>query len=269
MTSKHTLPMFGDSAAGIYDTCPAPDHSAPLNFIGTVAPHPGFAYDVGCGTGSLMRLLAARGWRVEGCDPSPAMVRAARAKNPGVRVVHAGTADFEPSAAAVDLVTATFDVLNHLPSLAAISSFFRRARRVLRPGGILVFDSVSPDDIDRNWRDYVEVDRIPGVVLIRSGQRLAPGRGTLTYEFFRSRADGAWDLEVEHHELRSASRRWFLDQLSRAGFSRVRLVDAATLKTPTKRTVRWLVSAQVPTRVTPPVPRASARSTPERDRRQA
>lgn len=258
--------MFGASAAALYDRCPAPDYGAVLDFIGREAPDAGRAFDMGCGTGSLMRLLAARGIRVEGCDPSRAMVRAARAKNPGVRVMQAGAADFLPRERP-DLITATFDVINHFPSRRAIDGFLRRAGRILAPGGTLVFDTVTPDDIDRNWRSYIEVDRLPGTVLIRTGKRLGPCRGTLTYEFFRRTSLGSWDLEVECHELRTASKAWYAAKLKAAGFGQSRFVDATTLKEPDWRTVRWLVAARTPAEVTRPSPRATTSRRPRRDGR--
>lgn len=241
--------MFGAAAAELYDRCPAPDYAPVLRFIRRVAPGARRAFDMGCGTGSLMRLLSARGMRVEGCDPSAAMVRAACAKNPGATVARAGATDFVPRDRP-DLLTATFDVVNHLPSRKAIADFLRRAARSLGPGGTLVFDSITPDDIDRNWHRYVEVDRLPGTVLVRSGRRLGPARGTLTYEFFRRRADGAWDLEIERHELRSASLEWFAARMADAGFEEPTFVDAATLRAPDWRTVRWLVAARMPGPVT-------------------
>ena len=237
--------MFGAAAAELYDRCPAPDFAPVLRFIRRVAPGASRAFDMGCGTGSLMHLLSARGMHVEGCDPSAAMVRAARAKNPGATVARAGASDFVPRNRP-DLLTATFDVVNHLPSRRAIANFLRRAARALGPGGTLVFDSVTPEDIDRNWHRYVEVDRLPGTILVRSGRRLGPARGTLTYEFFRRRADGAWNLETECHELRSASQEWLVARLADAGFEDPHFVDAVTLRAPDWRTVRWLVAARVP-----------------------
>jgi len=235
--------MFGASAAALYDRCPAPDYGPVLSYIRRAAPDAERAFDMGCGTGTLMRLLSDRGMQVEGCDPSAAMVRAAREKNPGTRVSRAGSSDFSPRERP-DLLTATFDVVNHLPSIRAIAAFLRRAGRALRPGGVLVFDSVTPDDINRNWHHYVEVDRLPGTVLIRSGRRLGPGRGTLTYEFFRQRADGAWESEVERHQLRAATKAWYAAALRTAGFREVCFVDANTLRAPDWRTVRWLVAAR-------------------------
>jgi len=246
--------MFESTAVGLYDRCPAPDFAPVLRFIQSVASGPGQAFDVGCGTGSLMRLLQARGWRVEGCDPSPSMVRAARAKNPGVRVSVAGSSGFVP-AAGPDLITSTFDVVNHLPSLRSVREFLCRARRALRPGGVLVFDAVTPDDIDRNWPRYVEVDRLPGTVLVRSGRRLGPARGLLTYEFFVRGERGTWRMHVERHVLRSASRAWFSRSLRQAGFSNARFVDAATLRPPDRRSVRWLIAATATGTVSRPVGR--------------
>jgi 2-polyprenyl-3-methyl-5-hydroxy-6-metoxy-1,4-benzoquinol methylase len=41
------------------------------------------AADLGCGTGTLARMLADGGARVTGADPDPAMLRVARAADPG------------------------------------------------------------------------------------------------------------------------------------------------------------------------------------------
>lgn len=241
--------MFGGSAVAMYDRCPGPDHGQVLAFIEREAPGVGAAFDIGCGTGSLMAMLSDRGWRVAGCDPSRAMVEAAKLKNPGRPITCASAANFAPPEAP-DLITATFDVVNHLPSRVAIAALLRRARRALRPGGTLVFDTLTPDDIDRNWRGYIEVDRLPQTIMIRSGTRLGPDRGALTYEFFQRHAGGRWTLDVERHELRTASREWYSAKLAAAGFHRLRFVDASTLRRPTRRTVRWLVSASVPRAIT-------------------
>jgi SAM-dependent methyltransferase len=43
-----------------------------------LAPPPATVLDFGCGTGDLVRALAQRGWRMTGCDASPAMLAVAR-----------------------------------------------------------------------------------------------------------------------------------------------------------------------------------------------
>jgi len=259
--------MYGVAAAAIYDQCPSPDFGPVLSFIRRESPDAERAFDMGCGTGTLMRLLSDRGMQVEGCDPSAAMVRAARDKNPSARVSRAGASDFAPRTRP-DLLTATFDVVNHLPSLPAIAAFLRRAALTLGPGGTLIFDTVTPDDIDRNWHSYVGVDRLPTTVLVRSGRRLGPGRGTLTYEFFRRRADGAWELEVERHQLRTATKAWYTAALRSAGFRDPLFVDGSTLGAPNWQTVRWLVAAKTAA-ITRRRPRDQTTRSTRRDAREA
>lgn len=44
------------------------------------------AVDLGCGTGTLARMLASGGASVTGVDPDPEMLRAARSKDPEGRI---------------------------------------------------------------------------------------------------------------------------------------------------------------------------------------
>ena len=53
--------------------------------------------DLGCGDGIMARPLLDRGFRYEGVDASPAMVDAARARNPGVPFTVSRSEDFAPT----------------------------------------------------------------------------------------------------------------------------------------------------------------------------
>ncbi len=95
--------------------------------------------DLGCGNGYLCRRLAAEGACATGVDPSPSMVAAARQRETedplGVRYLRAGAENLGvlPDGA-FDLVIA-----NHvLSAVADLSAALAEARRVLRPGGVLV-----------------------------------------------------------------------------------------------------------------------------------
>lgn len=237
--------MFGEDAVSIYDRCPSPVFDRLLEFIHARAPSAGRLIDVGCGTGSLIALLARRGWKCAGCDPSAAMVLAAKAKNRSATITAAGADDF-PIEFPVDLVTCTFDVVNHFHTLRLVGTFFRRARRALRPGGLLVFDTLTPGDINRNWMGYIEVDRVGDTYMVRSGARTGDGKGTLTYEIFRRVHGDDWRRSVEVHALRAFDRVWMLDALRASGFVNIEVVDAMTLRRATARTVRWLVAARAP-----------------------
>ncbi|MER5917090.1 class I SAM-dependent methyltransferase [Streptomyces sp. NPDC001982] len=103
------------------------------------------AADVGCGTGTFVAYLRARGAApVWGVDRSPHMLARALAKNRGngarfllqdlraLRLPHQ-----------VALLTCQFDTLNYLLDPADLRTAFRVFARSLAPGGHTVFDMVT------------------------------------------------------------------------------------------------------------------------------
>lgn len=96
--------------------------------------------DVGCGTGKSFLPLVRRGYRVTGCDISPAMLAEARRAAPaGVRLVEADMRAL-PDLGEFDLVTCLDDAVNYLLEPSDLEAALRSMRSVLRPGGVLVFD---------------------------------------------------------------------------------------------------------------------------------
>jgi SAM-dependent methyltransferase len=96
--------------------------------------------DVACGTGRSLVPMLRRGYRVTGCDRSPAMVERARAKL-GARG-EAVVADMRalPWRERFDAATCVDDSINYLLSLADVVAALGSIRDALRPGGLLVFD---------------------------------------------------------------------------------------------------------------------------------
>ena len=111
------------------------------------------ALDFGCGLGRLTRALAERFESCVGVDISERMVEGARECN-----AHLDNCSFQVNSG-VDLSQfddARFDlvytsiVLQHVPERAAIDSYIGEFVRVLRPGGLLVFQ--LPSHIPRLFR---------------------------------------------------------------------------------------------------------------------
>ncbi|QIG98757.1 MULTISPECIES: class I SAM-dependent methyltransferase [unclassified Bradyrhizobium] len=97
--------------------------------------------DAGCGTGTLSRLLAARGCDVTGVDASSEMVAAARGRS--ADDTPAGPLSFQqiPTIASLPFADRSFDgvlcasVLEYVPDVAQCLA---QIHRVLRPGGLLL-----------------------------------------------------------------------------------------------------------------------------------
>ncbi|WP_373876000.1 class I SAM-dependent methyltransferase [Methylobacterium soli] len=96
--------------------------------------------DIGCGSGTLARALAARGATVTGIDPNPAAVAAARHAVPTGRFAVAG-------AEALPFASASFDgaiVLNALHHVPDAPAALAEAARIVRPGAaILVIEPLA------------------------------------------------------------------------------------------------------------------------------
>ena len=102
--------------------------------------------DIGCGTGELAVALAARGCAVTGVEPSSAMLAAARMRPDADRVrwIEGDASALEVSDASVDLVVMTGHVAQVISDEDAWRSSLESARRALRSGGRLAFESRNP-----------------------------------------------------------------------------------------------------------------------------
>lgn len=185
--------------------------------------------DIGCGTGTLVCLLAGNGLDVVGVDPASAMLAVAQAK-PGADAVHwvHGTATGLPELQA-DLATMTGNVAQVFLEDEDWAEVLAVARRVLRPAGWLVFETRRPDRqawLEWNPEDSISAVDIPGVGVVRSWYEVldvslpfVTFRGTIVFE-----ADGS--TLTSDSTLRFRSRDEVDTTLRAAGF-RVRDVREA------------------------------------------
>lgn len=105
--------------------------------------------DVSCGTGSMAIRVARAGMRVTGVDISPEMIDEARRK-----VHQAGLAEEIVLAVGdmrdirfpepFDLIINLHDGLNYLYDAPSVGMFFKHAYSLLRSGGWLIADVVTP-----------------------------------------------------------------------------------------------------------------------------
>ncbi|OXI83546.1 SAM-dependent methyltransferase [Burkholderia sp. AU31652] len=102
--------------------------------------------DLGCGTGTFARRLAAAGHDVVAIDPAPAMIEYAR-RQPGADTVHwlaCGLDSLPPGAPPFDAVVMTGHAFQCLLTDTEIDATLRGVRRVLADGGRFLFDTRNP-----------------------------------------------------------------------------------------------------------------------------
>jgi len=95
--------------------------------------------DVACGTGEHARLLAARGFAVDGLDLDPDFVRIAAQKHPAGQFFAADMSDFHLSGR-YDAVLCLFSSIGYLKTLDRVGRALTCFREHLAPGGMIVIE---------------------------------------------------------------------------------------------------------------------------------
>lgn len=138
--------------AAVYDALD-PDRSDLVHYARIVADLGATrVLDIGCGTGTFACMLGHRGVEVTALDPAAASLDVARGK-PGAHRVRwvCGTVGDLPALQA-DAVTMTGNVAQVFVTDDSWHELLAAARRSLRPGGHLVFESRRPED--EAWRRW-------------------------------------------------------------------------------------------------------------------
>ena len=128
--------------------------------------------DVCCGTGHLALHFLDLGYRVSGLDLSEAMLKYAR-ENSAPYLITGQARFFQADAAHFEveerfgLAVSTFDALNHLPDLDALSGCFRSVWKALKENGIFIFDLNTREGL-RRWTS-ISVEDTEELMLITRG----------------------------------------------------------------------------------------------------
>lgn len=95
--------------------------------------------DLACGTGTLTKKLADKGYEMIGADMSAEMLQKAQEKNPEVLFLNQPMEDFELYGT-VGAIVCSLDSINYLLEDESLYETFRLCNNYLEPEGLLIFD---------------------------------------------------------------------------------------------------------------------------------
>ncbi len=200
--------------ASVYDALMPRDYRERADYLLRVfARHgetnPKSLLDLGCGTGSLTRLLAERGIEMTGVDASADMLSRARQNDEAGAVLWVcqplEELDLYGTAAGA---VATYDVLNHLATEDRLAAFFARLQWFLDPGGLFVFDVNTPYKHRVVLADNTFVYDTPQAYCVWQNTPLLPRGGVrISLDFFLPQPGGGYRRAHEQFCERAYTRR--------------------------------------------------------------
>lgn len=190
--------------------------------------------DLACGTGTLSCALARRGYGVVAADRSEemlgaAMEKAAELERPPL-FLHQAVEELDLYGT-VDACVCSLDSLNYVTETQALAEGLRRVHTFLMPGGLFLFDVLSPRALEALDGELFVDETEEVLCLWRSS--FDPERRVLTYgvDLFE-RAGSLWRREQEEHRERA----WRVEELTalltEAGFASVRVFGALEEREP-------------------------------------
>ena len=184
---------------------------------------PRLILDLACGTGSLTRLLADRGYEMIGADASPDMLMQAMQNtmdcDPRPLFLNQRMEDLDLYGT-VDVCLCCLDSINYVTDPDTLQKAFERVHLFLEPKtGLFVFDVNTPEKFARiDGNAYVREDEDVFCVW-----QAAVEDGLCAYQFDIFERDGeAWTRAQETHEERVYPLEQLAAMLARVGFSEIK-----------------------------------------------
>ena len=229
-----------DFLAGCYDRLTYDvDYSAWADYIEkhfAKAPLPGrTVLDLACGTGSLTRELALRGYEMIGADQSPEMLAEAAEKNRGAAPIEpiflCQSMEKLDLYGTIDACVCCLDSVNYVTDPKKLARAFQRVHLFLMPGGLLLFDVNTPEKL-AGLDGQVFLDETEDTYCV---WRAEFSRRICTYfmDIFRlDPSTGQWDRGEELHRERAYTVEELTSLLEGAGFVDVRTWGERKLRPP-------------------------------------
>lgn len=195
----------------------------------------GLLLDLGCGTGTLTKLLAAAGFDMIGVDGSQEMLMEAREKagNSDILYLCQDIRAFELYGT-VRAIVSTCDTMNYLLTPEDFIQTVRLVNNYLDPGGLFIFDLNTLYKFRERMGDatFAESDEDAGFIWENFFDEES-GRNEYDLTLFLGREDGLFERYVEVHEEQGYTPQEIKSFLAAGGMEFVRMFDADTESAPT------------------------------------
>ena len=193
--------------------------------------------DLACGTGSLTRELALRGYELIGVDQSPEMLAEAAEKNRGVSPIEpiflCQPMEKLDLYGTIDACVCCLDSVNYVTRPQKLQKAFERVHLFLMPGGLFLFDVNTPEKL-AGLDGQVFLDETEDAYCVWRAE-FSRRSHICSYfmDIFRlDETTGQWERGEELHQERAYGLEELAAMLARAGFRDVKTFGALTMRPP-------------------------------------
>lgn len=204
--------------------------------------------DLACGTGSLTRVLAERGYEMIGADLSQEMLAQAAEKCRGAGPIepiflHQAMEELDLYGT-IDACVCCLDSINYVTSPKRLARAFRRVHTFLMPGGLFLFDINTPQKL-RGLDGQMFLDESEDAYCVWRAD-WSEGRRICTYgmDIFRLDPGGLWSRWEEVHEEYAYEPAELEALLRQAGFRQVRQYGELRFRAPREGEQRIFFAAR-------------------------
>ena len=184
--------------------------------------------EAACGTGRLMAILEENGYEVTGLDLSEEMLRIARTRCRG-RLVRQDIRDIRFSET-FDAVTCMGRSFTYMHTEEDVDKALASFNRVLRQGGMLVFDNFDAEKINfdyfSEWRETVfDLDDMKVTRRSINSDYCEENNSWTTNWIYTIERDGEKRVLEDHGRIRAFTRSYLASKLEEHGFRAPTIVD--------------------------------------------
>ena len=229
-----------DAIAEIYDRLNREiDYAAWADFIEKnfdryLLSRPSLVLDLACGTGSMTKELAERGYDMIGVDGSEDMLGVAYERAEGQKILYLlqDMRHFELYGT-VGAVTCCLDSLNYLTGKGDLDACLSCVHNYLDPDGIFLFDMNTIYKYQTMIGDTtIAENREEGSFIWENSYDEKTGINTYELALFIPREDGLYEKDEEIHYQRAYSLEKIKELIRKAGMELLAVYDAYTLEPP-------------------------------------